>query len=141
MSAPLRAATAAAVAEAAALIRQGALVAFPTETVYGLGADAGDSDAVAAVFAVKDRPTFNPLIVHVAGLASAEPLVALDERALRLAAACLPGPLTLVLPRRPEAPLTLLVGAGLNTVAVRVPGHPVAQALLEACRRPVAAPS
>lgn len=138
---PLRAATAAAVAEAAALIRQGALVAFPTETVYGLGADAGNSDAVAAVFAVKDRPTFNPLIVHVTGIASAERLVTLDERALRLAAAFWPGPLTLVLPRRPDAPLSLLVSAGLDTVAVRAPRHPVAQALLAACQRPVAAPS
>jgi L-threonylcarbamoyladenylate synthase len=129
------------VAEAAALIRQGELVAFPTETVYGLGADAGNNDAVAAVFAVKDRPTFNPLIVHVAGIASAERLVAFDERARRLAAAFWPGPLTLVLPRRSNAPLSLLVSAGLDTVAVRAPSHPVAQALLAACRRPVAAPS
>jgi L-threonylcarbamoyladenylate synthase len=138
---PLRAATTAAVAEAAKLIRQGQLVAFPTETVYGLGADAGDDDAIAAVFAVKDRPTFNPLIVHVAGLAEAERLVAFDERARRLAAAFWPGPLTLVLPRRNDSSLSLLVSAGLDTVAVRAPRHPVAQALLAACRRPVAAPS
>ena len=141
MSGPLRIATTAAVAEAAALIRQGALVAFPTETVEGLGADSVNSDAVAAVFAVKDRPTFNPLIVHVTGLAWAEPLVALDERARRLAAAFWPGPLTLVLRRRPDAPLSLLVSAGLDTVAVRAPRHPVAQGLLAACGRPVAAPS
>jgi L-threonylcarbamoyladenylate synthase len=138
---PLCAASAAAVAEAAALIRDGELVAFPTETVYGLGADAGNDDAVAAVFAVKDRPTFNPLIVHVAGLAEAERLAAFDERARRLAAAFWPGPLTLVLPRRNDAPVSWLVSAGLGTVAVRAPRHPVAQALLAACRRPVAAPS
>jgi L-threonylcarbamoyladenylate synthase len=138
---PLRAASAVAVAEAAELIRQGRLVAFPTETVYGLGADAGNDDAIAAVFAVKDRPTFNPLIVHVTGLAEAERLALFDERARRLAAAFWPGPLTLVLPRRNDASLSLLVSAGLDTVAVRAPRHPLAQALLAACGRPVAAPS
>ena len=131
----------AAVTKAAALIRKGRLVAFPTETVYGLGADAGNDDAVAAVFAVKDRPTFNPLIVHVAGLADAERLAVFDERARRLATAFWPGPLTLVLPRRSDASLSLLVSAGLDTVAVRAPSHPVAQALLAACQCPVAAPS
>lgn len=138
---PVEAASTAAVAKAAALIRQGQLVAFPTETVYGLGADAGNDDAVAAVFAVKDRPTFNPLIVHLSGLADAERLAMFDERARRLATAFWPGPLTLVLPRRSDASLSLLVSAGLDTVAVRVPSHPVAQALLAACRCPVAAPS
>lgn len=123
------------------MIRHGQLVAFPTETVYGLGADAGNDDAVAAVFAVKDRPTFNPLIVHVAGLDEAERLVAFDDRARRLAVAFWPGPLTVVLPRRPGAPVSLLVSAGLDTVAVRAPRHPVARALLAACQRPVAAPS
>ncbi len=140
-SIPLFRATSEAIGAAAERIRQGALVAFPTETVYGLGADAGNDNAVAAVFAVKDRPTFNPLIVHVRGIADAERLVAFDERARRLAAAFWPGPLTLVLPRRNEANLSLLVSAGLDTVAVRAPSHPVAQALLAACRRPVAAPS
>lgn len=131
----------AAYAKAAAALRAGGLVALPTETVYGLGADAGNDRAVADIFAAKGRPSFNPLIVHVPGLEEAEALVHLDERARRLADLFWPGPLTLVLPRRAEAPLSLLVSAGLDTVAVRAPAHPVARALLEAAGRPIAAPS
>jgi L-threonylcarbamoyladenylate synthase len=131
----------AAIARAGERLRAGGLVAFPTETVYGLGADAGNDRAVAHIFQVKGRPRFNPLIVHVADLAAAEPLVRIEARAAALAARFWPGPLTLVLPRRPDAPVSLLVSAGLDTVAVRAPAHPVAQALLAAAGRPVAAPS
>ena len=130
-----------AVEEAAALLRGGALVAFPTETVYGLGADATDGRAVAAVFAAKGRPRFNPLICHYAEAGAAFADVGPDERALALAARFWPGPLTLVLPRRPGCRVDLLTGAGLDSLGVRVPGHPLAQALLRAARVPVAAPS
>ncbi|HBA41463.1 MAG TPA: threonylcarbamoyl-AMP synthase [Alphaproteobacteria bacterium] len=130
-----------AIAEAAAFLRAGRLVAFPTETVYGLGADATNEQAVAEIFAAKGRPQFNPLIVHVADLASARKIARFDPLAEQLAARFWPGPLTLVLPRRAQAGLSLLVSAGLDTVAVRVPAHPVAQALLRATDRPVAAPS
>jgi L-threonylcarbamoyladenylate synthase len=130
-----------AIAEAGGLIAKGRLVAFPTETVYGLGADATNDRAVAAVFAAKDRPTFNPLIVHFADAAAAFRTVAADGRAERLAEAFWPGALTLVLPRRPKSTVSLLVSAGLDTVAVRVPNHPVAHALLEASGCPIAAPS
>lgn len=140
-AAVVRAADATAIQAAAALLRGGALVAFPTETVYGLGADAGNDRAVAALFAAKGRPQFNPLIVHVPALADAERLVEVDERARTLAARFWPGPLTLVLPRRADAPLSLLVSAGLPTVAIRAPAHPVAQALIAAAGVPVAAPS
>ncbi len=133
--------TAAALAHAGALIRAGELVAFPTETVYGLGADATDERAVAAVFAAKGRPSFNPLIVHVPGLAEAERLAVVDERARAVAEVCWPGPLTLVLRRRADSGLSLLVSAGLDTVAVRAPNHPTAQALLTEAGRPIAAPS
>jgi L-threonylcarbamoyladenylate synthase len=126
---------------AAALLREGRLVAFPTETVYGLGADATDDRAVAAIFAAKNRPTFNPLIAHVADIAAAAELVTLNERARRLAAAFWPGPLTLVLPRAEGSTVSLLASAGLDSIAVRVPAHPVALALLRATGRPVAAPS
>jgi L-threonylcarbamoyladenylate synthase len=129
------------VAEAASLLRAGRLVAFPTETVYGLGADATDDRAVAAIFAAKRRPRFNPLIVHVPDLAEAEKLVLFDPRARRLAARFWPGPLSLVLRRRAEAGLSLLASAGLDTVAIRAPAHPAAQALLRATGRPIAAPS
>ncbi len=131
---------AAAIAEAAAVLRRGGLVAFPTETVYGLGAAALDADAVARIFAAKGRPAHNPLIVHLAA-ADELPRVArsVPPLAARLAAAFWPGPLTLVLPRRPEVPDA--VTAGLDTVAVRVPAHPVARALLAAAGVPVAAPS
>ncbi len=130
-----------ALAHAGALLRAGELVAFPTETVYGLGADATDDRAVAAIFAAKGRPHFNPLIVHVPDAADAAAYVLFDDRAIALAGHFWPGPLTLVLPRRAESGLSLLVSAGLDTVAVRAPNHPVAQALLKAAGRPVAAPS
>jgi L-threonylcarbamoyladenylate synthase len=130
-----------AIARAAELLRAGRLVAFPTETVYGLGADATSDRAVAAVFAAKGRPRFNPLIVHVPGLAEAAALVKFDARARRIAAHFWPGPLTLVLRRRGGSGLSLLASAGLDTVAVRAPAHPVAQALLRATGRPLAAPS
>jgi L-threonylcarbamoyladenylate synthase len=129
------------IARAAALLRGGSLVAFGTETVYGLGADATNAAAVAAVFAAKGRPRFNPLICHYPDAAAAGADVVLDSRALALAEAFWPGPLTLVLPRRAESRVALLAGAGLATLAVRVPAHPVALALLCAVGRPVAAPS
>jgi L-threonylcarbamoyladenylate synthase len=132
---------AAAVARAAALLRAGRLVAFPTETVYGLGGDATNGHAVAAIFAAKARPRFNPLIVHVCDLAAAERLAAFSSPARRAAARFWPGPLTLVLPRQPSAELSLLASAGLDTLAIRVPAHPVAQALLRETDRPIAAPS
>jgi len=130
-----------AIARAAALLRAGGLVAFPTETVYGLGADATNERAVAEIFRAKGRPRFNPLIVHVPGLAEAEALADFDDRARRAATAFWPGPLTLVLPRRGESRLSLLASAGLDTVALRAPAHEIAQALLRATGRPIAAPS
>ncbi len=129
------------VAQAAALLREGALVAFPTETVYGLGADAWNGRAVAAVFEAKGRPHFNPLICHYPSAEAAFEEVVADDRARALAARFWPGPLTLVLPRRPDCRVDLLAGAGLDTLAVRVPAHPVALDLLRAVGRPVAAPS
>jgi len=137
----MRPATAETIAQAAALLRAGKLVAFPTETVYGLGADATDGEAVAAIFAAKNRPQFNPLIIHVAGRPAAERLVVFDARAHALAEAFWPGALTLVLPRTQDCPVSLLAGAGLDTLAVRAPDHPVAQALLRAAALPIAAPS
>ncbi|MFZ1413200.1 MAG: L-threonylcarbamoyladenylate synthase [Defluviicoccus sp.] len=133
--------TAAALAQAGRLLRSGDLVAFPTETVYGLGADATSDAAVARIFAAKDRPRFNPLIVHVGTLADAEAEVELDARARKLAEAFWPGPLTLVLRRRRSSRLSLLVSAGLDTVAIRAPDHAVAQALIRAAGVPIAAPS
>ncbi len=141
MSGPVTPATAEAIAQAAALLRDGKLVAFPTETVYGLGGDAGNDHAVAAIYAAKGRPSFNPLIVHVPDAESAARLVAMDARARDLAARFWPGPVTLVLPRRADSGVSLLASAGLDTLAVRVPDHPVAQALLRAVARPLAAPS
>ena len=129
------------IASAASLLRAGALVAFPTETVYGLGGDAGSDLAVAAIFAAKGRPRFNPLIVHLPDVASVRRLGVMDARAEMLAAAFWPGPLTLVLPLREGAGLSALVTAGLGSVALRVPAHPVAQALLRATGIPLAAPS
>ncbi|MEQ8281803.1 MAG: L-threonylcarbamoyladenylate synthase [Parvibaculum sp.] len=134
-------ADAAAIARAGAAIRAGQLVAFPTETVYGLGADATDDKAVARIFAAKGRPRFNPLIVHVASLQVAEKHAVFTAEARKLATGFWPGGLTLVLPRRADTPLSLLVSAGLDTVALRVPAHEIAQALLEAAERPIAAPS
>jgi L-threonylcarbamoyladenylate synthase len=129
------------IARAAELLRAGEAVAFPTETVYGLGADATDDRAVARLFEIKGRPRFNPLIVHVAEPEAAEALAVFDRRAEDLAEQLWPGPLTLVLPRRIDSPVGLLVCAGLDTVAVRVPAHPVAQRLLLQAGIPVAAPS
>lgn len=127
--------------EAARLLRAGRLVALPTETVYGLGADAGNDRAVAAIFEAKGRPRFNPLIVHLHDQRAAEALAMFDDRARLLAERFWPGPLTMVLPRRPRAGLSHLVSAGLDTVALRVPSQPVARALLAAADCPVAAPS
>jgi L-threonylcarbamoyladenylate synthase len=141
MAPELAPATEAAILRAAGLLRGGDLVAFPTETVYGLGGDATSDPAVAAIFAAKGRPRFNPLIVHVPGLVEAEAFALFDARGQCLAERFWPGPLTLVLPRRPTGGVSLLVSAGLDTVAVRVPAHPVAQNLLRAAGRPVAAPS
>jgi L-threonylcarbamoyladenylate synthase len=129
------------IAEAARLLRQGELVAFPSETVYGLGGDATNGRAVAAIFAAKGRPRFNPLISHLAEVAQAAELAELDERARDVAARFWPGPLTLVLPRRKDCVIALLASAGLDTVALRVPAHPVARALLAAFGRPLAGPS
>ena len=131
----------AALAEAAALIAGGGIVAVPTETVYGLAADASRAEAVARIYAAKGRPSFNPLIVHVPDLAAAEALAVLDRDARALAAAFWPGPLTLVLPLRPGARVAPLVTAGLSTVAVRVPAHRAMRALLEATGCALAAPS
>lgn len=128
------------IAALAARLRAGDLVAFPTETVYGLGADATSSDAVLGIYETKGRPRFNPLIVHVADLAMAEQLVELSPLARRLAAFW-PGPLTLVLPRRADAGLSDIVTAGLDTVGIRIPDHPLALALIRATGRPLAAPS
>ncbi len=129
------------IARAGALLRAGEPVAFPTETVYGLGADATSDRAVAGIFAAKDRPRFNPLIVHLADMGQVDALVEFSPLAERLASAFWPGPLTLVLPLRADAEISTLVTAGLPTLALRVPAHPVAQALLRATGRPVAAPS
>lgn len=127
--------------KAAECIRAGQLVAFPTETVYGLGADATNAEAVAAIYAAKDRPSFNPLIIHVTSLEAAEQIVVFDDRARTLADANWPGALTLVLPRRKDCPVALLAGGGLDTLAVRVPAHALAQRFLEAAGVPIAAPS
>jgi L-threonylcarbamoyladenylate synthase len=129
------------IAEAAAALRAGGLVAFPTETVYGLGADATSGLAVAALYAAKGRPSFNPLIVHVAETAAAGAIAQLTPLAEQLAAAFWPGPLTLVLAKRPNRIIAELATAGLDTIAVRVPAHPIAQALLRAANLPIAAPS
>jgi L-threonylcarbamoyladenylate synthase len=129
------------VAQAATLLRDGALVAFGTETVYGLGADATNAEAVAAIFLAKNRPRFNPLICHYPSADRAFHDVVATPQALHVAEAFWPGPLTLVLPRRSDCPVALLTGAGLDTLGVRVPGHPDAQALLWAAARPIAAPS
>ena len=137
----LRAADAAGIAAAALAIRAGGLVAVPTETVYGLAARADSDAAVAAIYRAKGRPDFNPLIVHVPDLAAAERLAHFDERAQLLAKHFWPGPLTLVLPRRTDAGLASAVSAGLRTVALRCPDHPVMQALLAHCGLSLAAPS
>ena len=119
----------------------GGLVAFPTETVYGLGADAANDRAVAKLYAAKERPSFNPLIAHVADLAAARRLAQFDAEALKLAGAFWPGPLTLVLPKLRGCPVGQLATSGLDTIAVRVPSHPVARDILAAFGKPVVAPS
>ena len=140
MSRVLPAGDEASVAEAARVLRQGGLVAFPTETVYGLGADAFNPRAVARVFEVKARPAFDPLIVHLADAGERERVASTDDpRVPILAARFWPGPLTLVLPRRAEVPD--LVTSGLDTVGIRVPAHPAARAMVAAAGTPVAAPS
>jgi L-threonylcarbamoyladenylate synthase len=129
------------VARAVALLRDGKLVAFGTETVYGLGADATNAAAVAAIFEAKGRPRFNPLICHYPSAITAFRHVVADERARILGHAFWPGPLTLVLARQPDCPVPLLTGAGLDTLAVRVPRHVVAMSLLRGVGGPIAAPS
>ncbi|WP_420859728.1 L-threonylcarbamoyladenylate synthase [Marivivens marinus] len=135
------AADAAGLARAAALLGSGGLVSFPTETVYGLGADARNDRAVAGIYAAKGRPSFNPLIVHVPDLDAAERFVIFNREARMLAQAFWPGALTIVLPVRDSAGISKLVTAGLDTLAIRVPDHPVAQGVLRAFGGPVAAPS
>jgi L-threonylcarbamoyladenylate synthase len=141
MTAPILGAAPAGIATAVAALNAGQLVAFPTETVYGLGADARNERAVAAIFAAKNRPSFNPLIIHVADRAMADRLARFDARSSRLAERHWPGPLTLVLPRRSDSGISLLASAGLDTLALRLPRHPLAAALLTAFGGPIAAPS
>ena len=126
---------------AAQIVRDGGLVAFPTETVYGLGGDATNERAVAAIFEAKGRPHFNPLISHVLDAEEARALVAWNDTAEKLTRRFWPGPLTLVLPRTSNSPIALLATAGLDSAAVRAPSHPIAQALIRAVGRPIAAPS
>lgn len=133
--------TPAAIETAARTLREGGLVAFPTETVYGIGADATNDRAVTGIYEAKGRPQFNPLIVHVPSVVEAARHARLDDVATQLAQRFWPGPLTIVLPRRPESRVSWLATAGLETVALRCPSHPVAQALLKAFGGPVAAPS
>jgi len=127
--------------KAAAILRRGGLVAFPTETVYGLGADATSDNAVAGIYAAKQRPSFNPLIAHVASLEEARQHGLFSETALLLARQFWPGPLTLVVPAAPQGKICSLARAGLDSVALRVPAHPLARALIEATGLPLAAPS
>ncbi|GGZ05000.1 L-threonylcarbamoyladenylate synthase [Novosphingobium colocasiae] len=135
------AADAAGFARAATILVAGGLVALPTETVYGLAARADSADAVATIYRAKGRPSFNPLIVHVPDCAAAERLAAFDARARLLAQRFWPGPLTMVLPLLPGAAIASSVTAGLATIAIRVPAHPVMRAVLTACGLPLAAPS
>ncbi|MFN4143577.1 L-threonylcarbamoyladenylate synthase [Aestuariivirga sp.] len=129
------------IAAAAQALREGKLVAFPTETVYGLGADATNDEAVARVYAAKGRPSFNPLIVHVASPEAAFALGEFSPEAKALAKAFWPGPLSIVVPRRPGCPVSLLASSGLESIALRVPAHSVALELLKAAARPIVAPS
>jgi L-threonylcarbamoyladenylate synthase len=137
----LRLANAEAISDACAILRSGGLVAFPTETVYGLGADATNPDAVAGIFKAKGRPDFNPLICHVPDLAAAEKLGIFSDTARAFAKAFWPGALTLVVRKLPNCPVAAEVSAGLETIAIRVPDHPLAQSLLGAAGIPLAAPS
>lgn len=129
------------VTRAAQAIQAGSLVAFPTETVYGLGADATNDAAVACIFDVKKRPYFNPLIVHFSNQVSLTATVLLNEQANKLAQAFWPGALTMVLPRKSNCQVSLLASAGLKTLAVRIPNHPIAHSLIKAADTPIAAPS
>jgi L-threonylcarbamoyladenylate synthase len=138
---PVVPATEEAIGRAAQALARGEIVAFPTETVYGLGADARDARAVAKVFAAKERPRFNPLIVHVPNLTAAETYAVFDATARKLADAFWPGPLSLVLPTRPDSGIADLVTGGLDTIALRAPNHRVAQELLAEAKLPIAAPS
>lgn len=130
-----------AIAEAARLIADGGIVAMPTETVYGLAADAANGEAVARIYQAKGRPAFNPLIVHVGDVHQATEIAEFGDEAIALAQRHWPGPLTLVLPRRPGAPIASLVTAGLATIAIRSPAHEAMRDLLNAVGRPLAAPS
>lgn len=129
------------IARAAEILRSGSLVAVPTETVYGLAARADSEAAIAAIYRIKGRPEFNPLIVHVASLAQAERLALFDDRARLLAGRFWPGPLTLVLPLQQGAPVVPAVTAGLSTIAIRMPAHPLVQAVLAKAGVALAAPS
>jgi L-threonylcarbamoyladenylate synthase len=138
---PIVAATKESISRAAEALARGEIVAFPTETVYGLGANALDATAIAKVFAAKERPRFNPLIVHVLGLEQAETYAAVNDTARKLIRAFWPGPLSLVLPRKKGCAIADLVSAGLDTIALRAPSNRIARALLEAVKLPIAAPS
>ena len=140
-AAQILAADPAGIAAAAAALRDGGIVALPTETVYGLAARSDHAESVAAIYRAKGRPDFNPLIVHVPSLTAAKALARFDSRAEQLAAAFWPGALTLVLPLRAEAVIAPAVTAGLPTIALRCPAHPVMRAVLDACGLPLAAPS
>ena len=141
LTTPILAGSEAAVADAARCLRDGRLVAFPTETVYGLGADASNAAAIARLYAAKGRPMFNPLIAHVGDLEAARRIADFDAQAIRLAKAFWPGPLTLVLPKTEDCAVADLATAGLDTIAIRVPAHPVAREILRAFGGPVVAPS
>jgi len=141
LTTPILPANEAAVASAARCLAEGGLVAFPTETVYGLGADATNPQAIARLYQAKGRPAFNPLIAHVSDLEAGMRLARFDARAIALARAFWPGPLTLVLPKTKDCPVADLATAGLDTIAIRVPAHPVAREILRAFGRPVVAPS
>lgn len=127
--------------KAVARLKEGGLVAFPTETVYGLGGNALSDSAVAEIYAVKGRPSFNPLIVHVASVATAQRYVTFNDKALKLAKQFWPGPLTLVLPRMRDCAVSLLSSAGMDTLAIRIPAHPLVHEFLKIADVPVAAPS
>lgn len=138
---PVTKASEAAIRDAGRILRDGGLVAMPTETVYGLAGDATNARAVAGIYAAKQRPSFNPLIVHVENLERALGIGIFPDTALKLARAFWPGPLTIVVPRRPGSGIADIVTAGLDSVAIRMPAHPVARALVAAADRPLAAPS
>ncbi|MCK5519404.1 MAG: threonylcarbamoyl-AMP synthase, partial [Alphaproteobacteria bacterium] len=127
--------------KAAGRLKSGKLAAFPTETVYGLGADATNDKAVASIFAAKSRPVFNPIIVHFTDIEKVKKAVVFNDKAEVLAKAFWPGPLTLILPRRKDTDISLLCSAGLSTLAVRCPSHPVARQLIKTLGKPIAAPS